>query len=210
MTLRLTAILSALLLSSPISTSWAETYYWVDENGKKHYGDRVPPKDSKRERKVIDERGFTVETLPSEKSQEQRQAEADRIAAEKREKQAAQTEKAEAIAYDRILISTYEDVDQIKRARDDRLTLMDAGIQVEVQAQEDNQKRLMKFREQEKALLDKGKPVTEKLRMSMNDTLRRLAINENNIAELKKQRAEVEAKYNKDIERFTALTSAAN
>ena len=210
MSLRLLSLFSALLLSSQISVSWAQTYYWVDENGKRHYGDRVPPKDSKRERKVIDERGYTVETLPSEQSQEQREAAAQQAAAEERRKQAEQTKKQEAASYDRILVSTYENVDQIKRARDDRLTLMDAGILVEVQAHADNQRRLVKYREQEKALLDKGKPVSGKLRENLDDTLRRIGINERNIAELRKQRAEVEAKYNKDIQRFETLTSAAN
>ena len=208
----LTRLLIAFFLFLPMNFALAETYYWVDENGKRHYGDRVTPQDSKRERKVIDERGFTVKTMPAEsEDRAQRQKEAAAKAAE--EKRAAEKERAlraEQAAYDRALLTSYEDVDQIKQVRDDRVSLMDAGLQVEVEAHTNNQARLKKLRGQEEQLLSKKKPVPEKLSKDIADVERRLRINERNILELKDQRSKVEEKYNADIERYIELQSAAN
>ena len=203
-------LILAIALAFSSNLCWAEAYYWVDENGKRQYSDRVPPSQSQLERKVIDERGFTVQTLPKQQSEEEIAAAAAAKADAEKQAQEEKRQRAEDAAYDTLLRTTYEDVSDIERARDDRLTLLDASIQVEVQAKSDNNRHLGKLRDEERALLDSGKPVPKKLRKSLEATVSRITNNERNIAELKKQRASVEAEYNGNIRRYLELQSAAN
>lgn len=197
----------AITISSPLV--WADAYYWVDEDGKRHYSDRVPPADSKRERKVIDDRGFTVETLPEERTAEEQKA-IDRAEAKaRREKQLTEKQRRESIAYDNLLITSYQSVTDIEKARDNRLGLLDASILVEVQTHSDNLKRLNALKDKEKALVDNGKPVSDKFSKRLKQARYALSVNESNIAELKRQRAETEAKYSRDIKRYNELKLAA-
>lgn len=198
------------LLLALAPTVWADAYYWVDENGKRHYSDRVPPQESKRERKVIDDRGFTVQTLPEQKTEAELQAAEAAKAEAEEQKQAAIRDRAEEAAYNSLLLTTYENIDELKHARDDRLSLMDAGLNVEAEAHADNHKSLAKLRTQEKQLQQQGKPVPDKLRKQINEVNRRIEVNERNMAEIRKQRAQVSAKFADDIARYEALTSGAN
>lgn len=204
------SLITAIVFCAALPAAWADTYYWVDENGKRHYGDKVPPQESKRERQVIDERGYTVKTLPKQRSAEEIAAEAEQAAQERERAEAEYQARAEQAKYDSILITTYDNVEAIEKVRDDRLGLLDSSISVEQEYLAENQLRLGKLREQEQAALKQGRPVRKKLRENIDDSVRRININEKNINELRRQRTEVEAKYNRDIARYRELTSASN
>lgn len=205
-----TRLLITLAFMLPSTCCWAGTYYWVDDQGKRHYSDRVPPQETKRERKIIDERGYTVNTLPAQQTAEEQKAKREAAAAAQRESDEARRQQSEKRAYDTLLLTTYEDVAAIERVRDDRLSLMDASILVTVQAHSDNHKRLLTLREEEKTHLNAGNPVPNKLRESLQDVLNRIKSNERNIQELQRQRDATKAQYQQDIERFTELKSASN
>ena len=203
-------LLITLALILPSTLCWAGAYYWVDDQGKRHYSDRVPPKETKRERKVINDRGFTVSTLPAQKTAEEHKLKLEAQATAERERDEAHQKKTEQITYDTLLLTTYENVTAIERVRDDRLSLIDASILVTVQAHADNHKRLIALRGEEKMHLDAGNPVPNKLRKNLQDVIDRIKSNELNIQELQRQRSATNDQYQQDINRFTALKSAAN
>lgn len=205
-----TRLLLISILSLVSANCWADAYYWIDEDGKRQYSDRVPPKDSKHERQIINKRGYTVDTLPRQKTQSELDAEAKAQAEAEKQQYLERKRRAESAAYDTLLITTYESVADIEHARDDRLGLLDASILVEEEARADNSRRLTALIEQEQALLDQGKPISDKLRRNIATTKERISTNERNITELKRQRGEIEAKYNRDIKRYLELSSASN
>ncbi len=192
------------------ASGWTEAYYWVDDKGKRHYSDRVPAQESKRERKIIDDRGFTVETLPRQKTQAEVEAEQAALEAARKKQEQEAKQEAERNAYDSILLTTYQDVSEIEHARDDRLSLMEGSLLVAEQIHEDNKNRLQTLRDREKALMEKGRPVSNKLRAQIVDVIGRIRVYEQNILELKRQRDATAAKYQRDIDRFNELKSAAN
>ena len=64
--LRYFLLLPALLCTS---TAFAErTFKWIDSEGHVHYGNRVPPEYAKQERKVMNERGRTIQVYDAAKT----------------------------------------------------------------------------------------------------------------------------------------------
>lgn len=104
----------ALALSIGLSVSLAgealaaggKIYRWVDENGKVHFGDSIPPEYSKEQHQVRDERG--VKTTVNEQ-QEAAPAVSDR---------------------DRALLATYGSVEEIEDVRDRRTGYLDSQNEV--------------------------------------------------------------------------------
>ncbi|MGB1580252.1 MAG: DUF4124 domain-containing protein [Nevskiales bacterium] len=203
-------VLTVISLSLAALSAGAETYYWVDENGKRHYGDKVPPQESKRERKILNEKGYTVKTLSRQKTAEEIAAEQRAAEQAKEQAEAERQARIEQAKYDSILLTTYDDVEAIRKVRDDRVGLLDASIRLETETKSDNEALLAKQLEQAKPHEDKGKAVPAKLAQRIKETQTRIANNDKNIAELTRQRDEVKAKYDSDIERYEALQSPAN
>ncbi|MDX1496703.1 MAG: hypothetical protein R3352_04045, partial [Salinisphaeraceae bacterium] len=98
----------------------------------------------------------------------------------------------------------------IRKVRDDRVGLLDASIRLETETKADNEAVLAQQLEQANKHEGQGKPVPDKLAERIKETQRRITNNNKNIAELSRQRDEVKDKYDKDIERYEALKSAAN
>ena len=166
--------------------------------------------ETKRERTVIDDRGFTVETLPKQRTQAQIDTDAKAKAETDKQQQDEEKERAESAAYDNLLLTSYQDVAAIEHVRNDRLSLLDASMLVAIQTHADNTRHLIKLRDEQKVLLEQGKPVPAKLQKSMKSVISRIQNNEVNINELQRQKADTAEKYQRDIERFTILKSAAN
>ncbi len=117
----------ALLLSSLglLSTgAWAEIYRWVDEEGRVHFSDRVPPNASKLERHVLDERGNLREVLHRQRTIEELEQHRKRLAAMATEAQRREQQEQ----YDRYLLTTFKDVGEIEKLRQDRMVIRDTQI----------------------------------------------------------------------------------
>lgn len=195
------ALLAALL---PAPSAMARLYKWVDADGKVHYSDRVPPEAVSHGREELSQHGMTVNTVAKPKSAEQLEAERRAHAAAEAERQAREQTERKQAEQDRILRLTYTSVEEIERARDDRLSTTEARIRL-------TQERLAKLQEQiEKAQRQaaqaerSGRPTTEhharigKLREQIDG-------HESFIQERQQERAATEAKFNADIERFREL-----
>ena len=116
----------ALLLTLPLSAVGGKLYRWVDDDGKVHYSDRVPPEQARKERSELDVRGIEIDRVGAAKSKEQvaREKELKRL----REEQQRLIDKQKAA--DRVLLRTFRSEDDIKMARDGKLTAIDVHMQV--------------------------------------------------------------------------------
>jgi hypothetical protein len=92
------------------SGSGQRTYTWVDDNGVRHYGDRVPAQYAQREQRVLNSQGVEVARTTAEKTPEElaREAELNREAARRKQ-------------HDMFLLSTYSSVKDLESMRDSRL-----------------------------------------------------------------------------------------
>jgi hypothetical protein len=107
------AALFALILVS--GAGQAATYRWVDEQGKVHYGDVIPPQESGLGNVELDKQGRVKKEIPRTRlsPEERRRLEADRLRAEDAKRQADIQRRR-----DRALLTTYVSEAEIDLTRD--------------------------------------------------------------------------------------------
>jgi len=119
-----------LLLALPISAMGGKMYRWVDAEGRVQYSDRVPPEQQAKGHSRLDKSGIELETVEAAKSKEEVQKELAREKALKRLRAEQQRLIDKQKAADRVLLRTFRSEDDIKMARDGKLTAIDVHIQV--------------------------------------------------------------------------------
>ncbi len=97
-----------------------------DEDGNWHYGDHAEDKCATTKVTTLTDRGFIAETLEAPKTEEEKQAEAEKLQREQEELVRLQKRQEER---DRIL-SIYETEDDIDRQRDNQIESIDSNIKV--------------------------------------------------------------------------------
>ena len=117
-----------LLVVSILSTALLQAglYRWVDENGVVHFGDRIPAKYAKIEREIYSSQGVVIDVLPAEKTKEQ-------LVAEELQRQfLLEQERLAKLAAlrDKTLLSSYANVNDIERTRDNKLAQVKTQIQL--------------------------------------------------------------------------------
>ena len=190
--------------ASPTGT----TYKWVDDQGRVHYGDHVPPEFTDRERDVLNDQGVRVDHQDGLKTDEERAEEA-RLASVKAELRA---KKLAAARRDRILLDTYLSVDDIQMLRDRRLGLLESQIKVTDQYLNNLRKRLLML--QQEAV--RYKPYSEQLEapeiptnlgIDISRTVASINLYERTLALTRDQQNALRDKFSRDIARFRELKS---
>ncbi len=196
------ALLALSLIVLP-TASQAAIKCWVNKDGVKECGDKVPPEYAQEGHKELSERGFVVdekerakseEELEEERRQEALKAEEERLAAERERR-------------DQILLQTFSSVSDLEKARDDKLLALESTISIietrneKIQADLDN--RIKKAADEERA---QGKP-SEELLKDIEDLRRQITNNNQHIAEKRSEQEELKETYARDIERFKELKS---
>jgi len=101
-------------------------YKWVDEDGRVHYSDVIPPQRIDKGHTVVDKDGVVVTTIDAAKhGAALREEEAHQI----REEQALERADQKAI-HDRQLLDTYDTRDQLIDAQDQRLATIDSVLKI--------------------------------------------------------------------------------
>lgn len=171
-------------------------YRWVDEKGQVHYGDKVPPQESKQGRETINKNGTVTKVVPRELSGAELEQAKARRAAEK----AAEEARQQRIAYDRYLIISFASVADMQAAREERLTALDARIGLAQKSVVDNEKTLTELRERAS-----NKPPDEALNKQIQSFESSLIDSLQALRKLREERSATETKYTADIERFKGL-----
>jgi hypothetical protein len=123
----LRSLLPLLLLAIASGPAAAQKLYkWVDKDGQVHYGDRIPPEYADQDRDVLNKQGLKVGSeegaeTPEEAREREKREQAARVAEEQAQR-------------DRMLISTYQNVDEIEELRARRLDQIDAQILIQEQS----------------------------------------------------------------------------
>lgn len=119
---RVWPVLGVLLFAS--SVVHAQLYRWVDENGKVHYSDSVPPTANDRARKELRADGVVrKETERAATAEEKRQA-----ALRAAEDSKTREQRMEQERKDRALLGTYTDLKDYDRVRDRTMRAIDAEV----------------------------------------------------------------------------------
>jgi len=193
-------LLTLLALASALSAApafAAKVQCWTDDKGQRMCGDRVPPEYADKERKVINQKGYVVETTKPVKTPEEIEAEKQKV------KEAEEARKR--AEYDRDLLQTYRSVKDLETMRDDRLSSLDSRIRITEKNLADNEKVLEELKGREENLKKQNKPVEEKLTNQIKQYKRSLRDNKKALAAFNREREQTRTKFDDDIARFSAL-----
>jgi hypothetical protein len=169
---------------------------WTDKSGQRMCGDRVPPEYAGQKRDVIKD-GRVVDSVKAARTPEE-------IAAEKKAKQEAEDAKRRA-DYDRALLETYRTAKDIESMRDERILMLDGRIASIEKNQANTDKQLIDLKARAEKLTNEGKPVDERLAKQIKQFERDQKINTKSLDRNRLERAEIERKFNADLERYLEL-----
>lgn len=198
---RLLAPLLLLALASAPAIA-QKLYKWYDENGQVHYGDRIPPEYANQDREILNRQGLPVA-----------REEGSDTPAEARERQEREKQARLALARaqrDRMLVATYQNVEEIELLRARRLDQIDAQILLQRQSLVNLRARHVEQLEQASQFQPVNKepdalPMPEGLAEDIERSETDIRTQEANLERRRKERAALDAQFEADIARFKEL-----
>ncbi|GAC1631098.1 MAG: hypothetical protein NVS9B10_24180 [Nevskia sp.] len=190
-------LLPALLLVSAACTAGV-VQCWTDERGARACGDTVSPQEARRQRELIDKRGVTQRVIPAQKTAEQ-VAEEQRVIDERVKQQ----------AYDRYLIQTYRNVDELRDVRDERLATLNGRMKLAQKALVDSTATLENLHQREKTAPDPGEAPDPALARQIREFSKAREENLSAIGRIEEERKSVTAQFANDIQRYQLLRGAS-
>jgi hypothetical protein len=197
--------LMLLLPASIVSTAahGERTYKWVDADGNVTYSNRMPPESIKRERQELNNQGRVVRVYSApltaeEKAEARRMAE---LAAEKKERA-----RKRAI-HDRSLLATYRNVADMEKAREDRISTIEALIHLTSSRVKSMQERLLLLSEEAAQYERSGKQLPFRLHSQITNLRDQIEHNRQFAKDKKIETGEIRRQFDADIARFRELTN---
>jgi hypothetical protein len=196
------------ILCSVMSLAEANMYRWVDAEGRMHVSDYVPPSATQFGYDVLSPEGRVIQHIDAPLSDEELAAEE---AARKKAEETAAREKAEVEQRerrDRILTLTYSTVDEIKLARDERLSLLNSYIKLNQKNLKLKQTELEAVQKQTRPFVENKKPIPEGLAMKQERLSDEVAALRGNIKHQQTQLKQLKERFAADIKRFQEIQAA--
>lgn len=204
----LPAVLLALLAGTADAQAAKEKklYRWVDKDGQVHYGDSVPAEYAEQDRDILNRQGVKVGREEGTITPEE--------AAEIAAREQAEREEKKRKLRDRVLLQTYQSVQELEVLRDTRLELADAQLTI----QEQSLANLRAQRAQIQRMAARYAPVNTKpdapplpdeLARDLERSASDILTQEANLEKRRAERDSIRLNFEADIRRFRELRSVA-
>jgi hypothetical protein len=202
--LLLSAVVLALLAGAAAAQSdkQKKLYRWVDKDGQVHYGDSVPAEYAEQDREVLNRQGVPVGREEGTITPEEAAAKA---AADK----AARDEQKRKLR-DRVLLQTYQSVQELEVLRDNRLDLVDA--QLTIQEQSLSNLRAQRAQIQRMAARyapvntgSDAQPLPDELAADLEQSANDIQTQESNLVRRREERESIRKTFEADIARYKEL-----
>lgn len=202
MRLKPAALAVLFLLPLAAGAQQRSSYTWVDDEGVRHYGDKIPAEYADKDKGVVNEHGVIVGHIEGKKTEEE--LEADRKAAE------LEMQKELQQRADRALLATYQNVDEIEMHRDRRVELFQAQSRVTELYLRNLDRRLQQLKNESMRFRpyssDPNAPMVEpKLVREIEETQSTISRHQQNLEKYRQEEAEIIQRFNGDIHRFKNL-----
>jgi hypothetical protein len=197
------ALLLAMLAgAADAQTDKKKLYRWVDKDGQVHYGDSVPPEYAEQDRDILNNQGVPVGREEGTITPEEAAAMA---AAEKAERD----EKKRKLR-DRVLLQTYQSVQELEVLRDTRLELVDAQLTIQEQSLANLRAQRAQIQRQASryAPLNKDEdaaPLPEEIEKDLEQSTNDIATQEANLLKRRDEREMIRLNFEADIARYKEL-----
>ena len=195
-----------LLLTGASDSHAKKLYRWVDEKGNVTFSDQVPPDQVQHKRETLNEKAEVLQVLdkartPEELAQQKRledlRKEQDKIIA----KQAAA---------DKVLLATYRTLDDLNRALENKMALLDGKRRVIESNKQRFEQQLVQQQQQAANLERNAQKVPEKLLKDIASTQQQIESIQQELARHELERQAVEREFKADITRFEFLAKGQN
>jgi PAS domain-containing protein len=198
------SFMTAVVLVYPLAGYSGPLLKWTDENGRIHYGDRIPPKYAKQGRKILNEQGIEVKTIDAAKTPEQL-AEEKRLAEQREEQQRIAAKQA---SHDRMLLATFSTEDDIVMTRDGKIAAIDAVLRVTRGRIERTEQALETLTHRAAELERSGKPVPDSLHEEIRGARAQIQLSLDYIEGKRREQEAIREAFESDIRRFRELKAA--
>lgn len=193
------SFLLILLVSFPASAG--NLYSWIDENGKTHYGNIVPPQYAQQGNAELDKKGMVVNKTNAALTPAQRKAKEDELA----QKQEEDKKKLEQKRRDAALVNTYTTEKEIDLVRDRNLQQSELQLQsMELRAKQ-VQPRLDQARKRAADLAAKKKPAPLDLQQEIEEAEKEMLRLQEMIKQKRNEMNAVRTRFEDDKKRFREL-----
>src|SRR5687767_9340578 len=202
--LLLSAVVLALLAGAAAAQSdkQKKLYRWVDKDGKVHYGDSVPAEYAEQDREVLNRQGVPV-------GREEGTITPEEAAAKAVADKAARDEQKRKLR-DRVLLQTYQSVQELEVLRDNRLDLVDA--QLTIQEQSLSNLRAQRAQIQRMAARyapvntgSDAQPLPDELAADLEQSANDIQTQESNLVRRREERESIRKTFEADIARYKEL-----
>jgi len=180
-------------------------YRWVDADGKVHYSDTIPPSEVDRARDQLNEQGRTVESVSRALTAEEQAeaAQAAKVAEEERKAKEAQAH------MDKMLLTSYGEESDLKRAYDERFDLVKQSIEsakVGIRSQEGSLADLLAHAAK---LEREGTPVGENIKKSIELSRSQVAQQAAYLEKRESEQIALQKEYDQTLARYRRLKAEA-
>lgn len=190
--------LGMLLAASPL-ISEAKLFKWVDSQGHVHYSDTMPETQAATKgTSELNQRGVVVK--PAE-SPEQK---ANRLAAEKKQKEIENEQKRQALK-DKALKDTYSSTVEIDKARDRNIEQVDAAIKTNQARSKAASARLGEYQKQTLRFVKLKKPIPADLTQDIENTKQEISSIDKQILERQKEKQAIAQQAEQDKKRLKEI-----
>ncbi|MBA1444427.1 MAG: DUF4124 domain-containing protein [Chromatiales bacterium] len=197
--LLLATLLSLAFVSLPVNAG--KLYKWVDESGRVHYSDYLPPEDVRREHTYLDERGLTVNKVDAAKTQEE--IEQQEALKRLQKEQQALIDKQQAA--DRVLLRTFRSEDDVLMARDGQLRAVDLSLQVINSNIRQLKNKLEEMQRNAASLELSGESVSSEYLQRIDRKRQSLKESYQSIVHRERDKNRIRIAFARDLERFRVL-----
>ena len=196
--------LIALIIFLTSSVAHAKLYRWVDDSGKVHFSDKVPPAMSQKGHTSLNKNGVEAEKVSSAEELKKKQEEAEKETQVLAEMTDAKKAEAEQKRKDDQLLSTYENREEVISTFKRKLSLIDRSIGILSARDESLTQKLSRLNQK----LKQSRSESSKLNLSLQITNTRESLLEYQKAiELNNSdKDEVTEQYRQTLTRFDQLT----
>ncbi|CCE21835.1 DUF4124 domain-containing protein [Methylotuvimicrobium alcaliphilum] len=193
-----------LLLCHVPSIHAKKMYRWVDDQGNTYFSDQVPPEHAKHRREALNQRGRVIDVIEKAKTKEE--LELDQRLNELREAQEKIIQKQQT--YDRVLLSTFRNIDDLLLSIKNKTRTMEAQIR----ATEGNLNRLksqLSGQQRKAAAFERNaQRVPESLLKDIRSTQEQIQQTEIAISRQMETLNQVKKEDDADVERYLFLTQS--
>lgn len=200
--------LIALLIFLTGSVAHANLYRWIDENGKVHFSDKVPPAMAQKGHTSLNKNGIESAKISSAEELKQKAEEANKQQEVLAEMTEAKKAEAEQKRKDDQLLATYESREEVISVFKKKISLIDQGIGILSARDESLTQKLTRLNKKRKQTKSESLKITlsmriENARESLTEYKKAIAIN-------RADKNVVTGKYRQTLIRFDHLAKSSH